>query len=119
MMSPKEREAALAAYRLHAQQFNAIAANRARRASVSANTDPADRAVSRRASDGLSGREVEVLRLVASGLSNIEVGARLFIAEETVKTHVRHVLAKLPARNRAHAVALGLQRGLITVAALD
>ena len=67
----------------------------------------------------LSARETAVLTLMASGWSNGEVGARLLISEETVKTHVRHVLAKLRARNRAHAVALGFRRGLINDAESD
>ena len=52
-------------------------------------------------------REIEVLQLVADGLVNREIGERLFLSEETVKSHVRHLLAKLQARSRAHAVAVG------------
>ena len=58
-------------------------------------------------------REIEVLQLVADGLVNREIGTRLFLSEETVKSHVRHLLAKLQARSRAHAVAVGFRRGLI------
>jgi DNA-binding NarL/FixJ family response regulator len=58
-------------------------------------------------------REIEVLRLIAEGLVNREIGRRLFLSEETVKSHVRHLLAKLQARSRAHAVAVGFRRGLI------
>ena len=58
-------------------------------------------------------REVEVLQLISDGLVNREIGERLFLSEETVKSHVRHLLAKLQARSRAHAVAVGLRRGLI------
>ena len=58
-------------------------------------------------------REIEVLQLVADGLVNREIGERLFLSEETVKSHVRHLLAKLQARSRAHAVAVGFRRGLI------
>jgi DNA-binding CsgD family transcriptional regulator len=61
----------------------------------------------------LSGRELQVLQLTAEGLTNAEIGQRLFISEETVKTHQRKLLAKLLARSRAHAVALGFQRRLI------
>ena len=61
-------------------------------------------------------REIEVLQLVADGLVNREIGQRLFLSEETVKSHVRHLLAKLQARSRAHAVAVGYRRGLIGVA---
>jgi DNA-binding NarL/FixJ family response regulator len=58
-------------------------------------------------------REIEVLELISEGLVNREIGERLFLSEETVKSHVRHLLAKLQARSRAHAVAVGLRRGLI------
>jgi DNA-binding NarL/FixJ family response regulator len=58
-------------------------------------------------------REIEVLQLVSEGLVNREIGQRLFLSEETVKSHVRHLLAKLQARSRAHAVAVGFRRGLI------
>ncbi len=58
-------------------------------------------------------REIEVLQLVSEGLVNREIGERLYLSEETVKSHIRHILAKLHARSRAHAVALGLRRGLI------
>ena len=47
------------------------------------------------------------------GLVNREIGQRLFLSEETVKSHVRHLLAKLQARSRAHAVSIGFRRGLI------
>ena len=58
-------------------------------------------------------REVEVLQLISDGLVNREIGQRLFLSEETVKSHVRHLLAKLQARSRAHAVAVGFRRGII------
>ncbi len=58
-------------------------------------------------------RETEVLQLISDGLVNREIGERLFLSEETVKSHVRHLLAKLQARSRAHAVAVGFRRGLI------
>lgn len=65
------------------------------------------------ADDSLSDREVEVLRLIAMGNSNKRIGARLLITEETVKGHVRSILAKLDAQDRTHAVTLGLTRGII------
>jgi len=58
-------------------------------------------------------REIEVLQLISDGLVNREIGHRLFLSEETVKSHVRHLLAKLQARSRAHAVAVGFRRSLI------
>ena len=61
----------------------------------------------------VTAREIDVLELISEGLGNREIGARLFLSEETVKSHVRHILAKLQARSRAHAVAVGFRRGLI------
>lgn len=61
----------------------------------------------------LTPREIEILKLMADGLFNREISDRLWLAQETVKTHVHHVLTKLGARSRAHAVAIGLRSGLI------
>ncbi|MEV4011561.1 response regulator transcription factor [Nonomuraea angiospora] len=55
--------------------------------------------------DGLTVREVEVLRLAAGGLSNAEIGSALFIAETTVKTHINNAFAKIGVRNRTEAAA--------------
>ncbi|MEU6778333.1 response regulator transcription factor [Nonomuraea angiospora] len=55
--------------------------------------------------DGLTVREVEVLRLVAGGMSNAEIGSALFIAETTVKTHINNAFAKIGVRNRTEAAA--------------
>ncbi|MFI9845899.1 response regulator [Nonomuraea sp. NPDC051941] len=55
--------------------------------------------------DGLTVREVEVLRLVARGMSNAEIGSALFIAETTVKTHINNAFAKIGVRNRTEAAA--------------
>ena len=61
----------------------------------------------------LSEREVEVLRQVNMGRRNREIGERLFIAEETVKVHLKHIMAKLGASDRTQAVAIAIRRGII------
>jgi len=65
------------------------------------------------AEDDLSPREIDVLRLIAAGNANKEIANKLFIAEETVKTHVTNILAKLQANDRTHAVTTALKRGII------
>lgn len=63
--------------------------------------------------DALSVREIEVLRCVAEGCANKTVGARLGICEDTVKAHMKSILAKLGARDRTHAVVIAVRRGII------
>ncbi|HEX3683036.1 MAG TPA: response regulator transcription factor [Bryobacteraceae bacterium] len=63
--------------------------------------------------DGLTPREIDVLRLIARGNANKEIAARLSLTEETVKSHVKNVLSKLGANDRTHAVTIALKRGII------
>ncbi|MGW2033206.1 MULTISPECIES: response regulator [Streptomyces] len=64
--------------------------------------------------DVLTSREVEVLRLTARGLSNLEIADRLFISEATVKTHLNRTMTKLDLGSRAQAVVLAYETGLVT-----
>jgi DNA-binding NarL/FixJ family response regulator len=72
----------------------------------------APRPAAPRGLDELTERELEVFRLIASGLSNAEIGQELFISDTTVKTHVTRVLQKLGLRDRVQAVVLAHQAGL-------
>jgi len=63
--------------------------------------------------DSLTAREREILQLLADGMSNADVAGRLFISQETVKSHVRHILVKLEADTRTQAVAIALREAMI------
>ena len=58
-------------------------------------------------------REVEVLQRIAAGNRNCDIAEKLFIAVETVKVHIKHIMEKLCAADRTEAVAIGLRRGII------
>jgi DNA-binding NarL/FixJ family response regulator len=105
-----QRNEILARYRQHSARFESVAA---RREAGQAQVIPFHTQVPEHVAQEPSNREIEVLQLVSDGLANREIGERLFLSEETVKSHVRHLLAKLQARSRAHAVAVGFRRGLI------
>jgi DNA-binding NarL/FixJ family response regulator len=63
--------------------------------------------------DMLTAREREILQLLADGMSNADVATKLFISQETVKSHVRHILTKLEADTRTHAVAIAIRESVI------
>lgn len=71
------------------------------------------------AADALTPRETEVLRHVALGRSNKDIAAVLSVGEETVKSHVTHLLAKLQVENRAQAIVQALKRGLVSLDELE
>jgi DNA-binding NarL/FixJ family response regulator len=100
-------------YRARVREFDEIAARR------SGPADPSPAIEHIQLGQAPTPRELDVLRLVAEGYSNKQIAASLVLAEDTVKSHVRSLLVKLQARNRAHAVALGLDRGLIDLRSAD
>jgi DNA-binding NarL/FixJ family response regulator len=63
--------------------------------------------------EGLTARETQVLEQMVAGHRNREIGKRLFISEETVKVHLKHIMEKLAARDRTHAVAIADRRGIV------
>ncbi len=63
--------------------------------------------------ESLSSREVDVLRRVAAGSSNKIIAAQIYVSEETVKSHLKNIMAKLGAKDRTHAVTIALKRGII------
>jgi DNA-binding CsgD family transcriptional regulator len=108
-MDAAERKEILSRYMDHPRRFEAVAA---KRQSGNGEVIPFSGPL-RELEQEPTMREIEVLQLISDGLVNREIGVRLFLSEETVKSHVRHLLAKLQARSRAHAVAVGFRRGLI------
>jgi DNA-binding NarL/FixJ family response regulator len=109
-MDVVRRTQILAAYRGHARRFERIAARRRAVVAdqrVDAVPDPEIEI------EDLSERQLEVLELVADGLSNQEISAQLDVTVETVKTHVLHILQRLSARTRAHAVGIGYKHDLL------
>lgn len=65
------------------------------------------------ADEDLTAREIEVLQQIAGGNRNRDIGDRLFISEETVKVHIKHIMEKLGASDRTQAVAIAIKRGII------
>ncbi|HEY7420977.1 MAG TPA: LuxR C-terminal-related transcriptional regulator [Gaiellaceae bacterium] len=108
-MDAAERKEILSRYMDHSRRFEEVAA---RRRSGNGEVIPFSGPL-RELEQEPTMREIEVLQLISDGLVNREIGQRLYLSEETVKSHVRHLLAKLQARSRAHAVAVGFRRGII------
>ena len=65
--------------------------------------------------EDLTPREIEVLRQIAGGNRNRDIAEKLFISEETVKVHIKHIMEKLAASDRTQAVAIGVRRGIIVL----
>lgn len=111
-MDASQRQEILDRYLDHSRRFDAVAARNGNGNVAAVEVIPLQPPV-RELEQEPTLREIEVLQLISDGLVNREIGQRLFLSEETVKSHVRHLLAKLQARSRAHAVAVGLRRGII------
>jgi len=75
--------------------------------------DVASQIAERAGEESLTPKEIDVLRLIASGNANKEIAAQLSLTEETVKSRVKNILDKLGANDRTHAVSIGLKRGII------
>src|SRR3954471_6984388 len=103
-MDAAERKEIMNRYANHSARFEEVASRR--RTGTGAEVIPFQGPL-RELEQEPTMREVEVLQLISDGLVNREIAQRLFLAEETVISHVRHLLAKLQAHSRAHAVAVG------------
>jgi DNA-binding NarL/FixJ family response regulator len=117
-MTDATKREILARYRSHAARFERYAARRNRPGSGQATPPSREPAlVPAMPKVRLSRREQEILELIASGFTDAEIASQIVLSEFTVKTHVKRLLTKLGARNRAHAVALAAHRGLLRLAA--
>jgi DNA-binding NarL/FixJ family response regulator len=112
-MDAAEREQILSKYLSHSRRFDEVAARRSRHQPQPSGEVVPLKPPARKFELQPTARESQVLQLVSEGLANREIGERLYLSEETVKSHVRHLLAKLQARSRAHAVAIGFRGGII------
>jgi DNA-binding NarL/FixJ family response regulator len=96
---------------LHRELLETIRAVHAGKKSVSA--EVSFQLAEHATDDALTPAEIRVLRLIAAGHANKEIAAQLSLSEETVKGQVRNILSKLNAKDRTHAVTIGLKRGII------
>ena len=110
-MESERRKEILLAYTGHSRRFDKIASRR--RQAPSADPQRGPGSDSRGEIDSLSERQLEILSLVAEGLSNQEICSQLDVTLETTKTHIGHILQRLGARSRAHAVSIGHRHGLL------
>jgi DNA-binding NarL/FixJ family response regulator len=103
-----KRERILRRYRAHSEQFDELAARHRLGA------EPFEQPAASGEPWEPTSRQLEVLQLIADGLSNAEIGKRLWLSEETIKTHLRSIYAALQVRSRAEAIAVGFRRGLLS-----
>lgn len=110
-MNATRRKEILVAYAGHARRFENIASRRPSTGRADLAADAAEEPPAE--DERLSERQLEVLTLISDGLSNQEICVQLDVTLETVKTHVTHILQRLSARSRAHAVGIGFKHGLL------
>jgi DNA-binding NarL/FixJ family response regulator len=112
-MEAAKRDEILSRYADHARRFDEVAARR-QPASAGRDAEVVSAQQRRREVEREPRvRELEMLHLIADGLTNREISRQLYLSEETVKSHIRGLLLALPARSRAHAVAVGFRRGML------
>jgi ATP/maltotriose-dependent transcriptional regulator MalT len=114
-MNAVARAEIMTRYRQHAARFDRDTASRQRLGLAQADPESTEPALTTQTQ--LSLREQDVLELVAQGLSDNQIAREAGISTYMVKTHLKRVYSKLAARNRAHAVALGVSTGLLRLAA--
>ena len=107
-MDAAERKEILSRYVDHSRRFDAVAKRRGGGAEVIPFSGPLQEL-----EQEPTAREIEVLQLISDGLVNREIGVRLFLSEETVKSHVGRILAKLQLPDRTHAVVKAYESGLV------
>ena len=108
-MDAAQRNEILNRYREHTARFDSVAARRDPAVAEVIPFQPAPQETGQEP----TAREIEVLQLISDGLVNREIGVRLFLSEETVKSHVRHILTKLRCRSRTEAAAKAGNLGLL------
>jgi len=98
--------------RVHAALMNAASAGSSAASKAEPGAAPADAVQGGSLPDGLTEREAEILRLIAQGLNNPEIAARLFVTSHTVKSHINRIFAKTGSRDRAAAIGYAHRHGL-------
>jgi DNA-binding NarL/FixJ family response regulator len=116
-MNAVDRAKILNRYQQYAERFDRDAASRQRLGLTLVDSAESTQPGLPGGAQQLTPREQDVLELVAKGLTDTEIGSEARISEHTVKSHLKHVYWKLHAKNRAHAVALGVSTGLLQLAA--
>ena len=113
-MDAAELHEVLSRYADHVRRFEEVASLRGRPVDQNAGAEVVPIQRYRDLEHEPTKRELEVLRLIAEGLTSGEIGTRLYLSDETVRSHVRGLFAALRVNSRAQAVAVGFRRGMIS-----